>query len=318
MKHLSAKFSLAFALAIGLFAFNACQKDGITPKEGPVGAEPGVLTDRSPNGVTYGVSVFDGVNASQIVQIDDNTGNATANFGAFYIDGNGTVVDFDNLTGICLTQFGRYIVSTGSPASSVLGASAFDNSLFYLNQQTGECFIMGSVSPFGSVSDIEYNPFNNSVVGLMDNSNSIIEILPDGNGNPTIYGNPIPVVGIAPGSALKGLSIVRDASGLYFVGCANQTGAVGVPTSLYNINIATGVAGLLTNLLPASDFAGGHCGIGFDIQLNHLAINRRNPTGMPPGLNEVAPWAVPLGANTPTANYGVQNFDFEDLSSWVY
>jgi hypothetical protein len=78
--------------------------------------------------------------------------------------------------------------------------------------------------------------------------------------------------------------------------------------------LAGGAATFLTELAPGGVFAGGHCGIGFDLDLNHLAINRNNG-----GLNEINPWPGPLFTPVTNTNFwGAAGLNLEDLSSSIY
>ncbi len=318
MKHFSSKFSLAFALVIGLFAFNACQKDEINASQKTLALNLGNVTDRSPEHFTYGVTVFDGINPCEIVEIEEGTGNVTNHFQA-YVDNGGGPIFLPDLKGIARTSWGQFFITTGSNNPAPYADALLKVSVVPLpgGGNPGQCSYFGSNSPFGSISDLEFDPISQNFFGLLDNSNQLVEI----NGvNWVNYVAPVAITGIAPGTNLKGFSIVRDGVfGLYFVGCANRAGAAGVPTTLYTIPQNGGLAAFMTELDPPAELAAGHCGIGFDINLNHLVVNRRtNILGLADGLNALNPWAPPFGAVTPTAPWGTQGFDFEDLSSSVY
>lgn len=318
MKHFPAKTWLALSLTIGLFTFYACQKDGFNPNNQTVDA-PVKAGDRSPGHITYGVTVFDGVNPCEIVGIDEGSGAVLTNVPAFYVDNSGNVINLDNLKGICMTDLGQYFITSGAPASTVLGATIYDNSLFKVDPITGQTSYFGSVCPFGSVSDLEFDPNTQTFFGLLNNTNQILEIQQDINGNHTIYTPPAAIFGIQ-NRVLSGLSLVRDNAGMYLVGAATRPGTV-LPGQLYTVPATGGVATWMTNLDPIGDFAGGHCGIGFDMDLNHLAINRRSPSisFIAPGLNEINPWVPPiLPAVTSTVVWGGAGFNFEDLTSSVY
>lgn len=320
MKLLSSKSLLAFGLLAGLFAFNACQKDGLTPKESPE-TTPIVSAVRSPEHITYGVTLYDGVTPSQIVAIDEATGAVLATFPAFvdpYFGTSGSSpVQLVDLKGICRTSWGQFFITTGPGCFP----NIYDNTLYKVNVDLngtnlplGLCSYFASTSPFGApVSDLEFDPNTQHFFGLLNNTNQLVEIVDNGT-NYGIYLGPYPITGIPAGSTLKGLTLVRDNTGQYLVGAANRTGSTGTATSLYRIPFAGGAANFITSLLPQNDISGGHCGIGFDLDLNHLIVNRRTFLG----LNEINPWAPPLGLATNTTFWGATGFNFEDLSSSVY
>ncbi|MBL7825064.1 MAG: hypothetical protein JNJ57_00425 [Saprospiraceae bacterium] len=319
MKRLTFKLLAGATLTFVLIFLNACQKETFDSQNLKEVQNP-VAADRSAGHITYGVTRFDGVNACEIVGIEEGSGNVVSQTNATVIDPSGNLVVLDNLKGICLTSWGQYFITTGSPASSNLGVSAYDNALFKVDPVGGQCSYFGSVCPFGTVSDLEFNPLTNTFFGLLNNSNNILEIQPDVNGNYTVYTPPAAIIGIN-GRILSGLSLVRDQSNTYLVGAATRPGVTILDAQLYQIPAGGGLAAFMTNLAPLGDFAGGHCGIGFDLDLNHLAVNRANPaiSTLAPGLNEVNPWvAPPLPGVTNTNNWGPASFDFEDLTSSVY
>lgn len=319
MKHFPAKPILAFGLLISLFSFNACQKEGLTPKETVISANP--TTDRSPEHRTYGVTVFDGVTPSVIVEIDEATGNVLQTFPATVDNGSGVFVQLVDLKGIARTSWGQFFLTTG-PGNF---PNFLDNSLVKVNVNgpglpLGRCSWFNSVCPFGQpVSDLEFDPGTQHFFGLLNNTNQLVEIADNNNNFANYFLSGIS--GIAPGTTLKGFSIVRDNfAGTYFVGAANRTGNPFVPTKLYTIPTTGALTGVMTDVLPQSDVSGGHCALGFDIGLNHLAINRAPSPGAlaPVGLNHIAPWAPPFGPATNTTFWGGAGFNFEDLSSSIY
>lgn len=314
MKLFSAKTMLPLVMLIALFSFNACQKEAVpTPN---VSQQPTLNSDdRSANGVTYGVTVFNNGSPSRIIGLRENNGAVVYNNGAFYVDNNGDTIVLDNLKGICYTAWGQYFLTTGAPASTVLGGSIYDNSLFKVDPTTGQCGFFGSTSPSGAMSDLEYDPVVDRFYGLRSNTNSIFNIS-QGAGNYTAYSTPVAITGIASGYTLSGLTLVRDNTGMYLVGGASRSGAV---SKLYRIPAAGGAATFLTDLNPVNDFKGGHMGMGYDIQLNHMAINRTNAVlGIPAGLSEINPWVAPPAGVTATNAWGLGSFNYEDLTSYIY
>lgn len=311
MKLFSSKSLLAAGLLAGLFSFNACQKDAFNPNN-PAAPDSPVSTSRAP--ITYGVTVNDPTHPSQIIGLD-GSGNILTTASAFYVTPGGSTINFDNLKGICMTSAGQYFITTGAPASSVLGASIYDNALMKVNPVTGQCSYFNSVCPFGTVSDLEFVPATQDFVGLLNNSNQLVTITLDAFGNYTVYNGPFAVNGIA-GRSLSGLSMVRDNTGSYLVGAATRPGNTAVSAQLYHVPFGGGLATLMTDLAPLTDFAGGNAGIGFDRQIGHMAINRTNAVvTVTLGLSEINPWAVPLPGVTSTTSWGVQVLNFEDLTS---
>ena len=310
MEKFSVKPLLALGLMVSLFSFFACQKDGINPTD--TATPSNVAGDRSPEHFTYGITVFDGVNPCQIVEIDEATGNFTGTaFNVFVDPGTGPVV-INDLKGISRTPWGQFFVTTG-PNNPAL----YQNALLKVNVNVpgfplGQASYFGSNSPdiIGAVSDLEFDPTTQDFVGLANNNNTLVRISAFST-NWTTY-SAVPITGIAAGTSLKGLAWVNDGVGNRLVGCANRTGSNTIPTRMYNINPITAGATFLTALLPAANFNGGHCALGYDSNLNHMAINRRGPLG----LSEIKPWNPPFGANTGTAVWGLNGFNFEDLTSY--
>ena len=310
------RFSLFPLLALGVFAaiilLNACQKDaGLNTVKGI--KDDVTASNRAQ--VCYGVNVYDGVNPCSIIQLDNATGNVTnVAAQATYVDNNNITYNLDNLKGICLTGWGQYFMTTGNPVNPTVNPTLiYNNALFKVNPLTGQSSY-ASTCPFGTVSDLEQDPNTLVFYGLLDNSNSIVEIV-DNNNNYGTYNGPFAITGIAAGYTLKGLSLVSDVNGVYMVGCATRAGA-GITAKLYRIPLNGGPAGFLTDLDPLAALAGGHCGIGFDIDINQLLINRGPFSQLIPGLNRM-PWNPPFGPVTMTGAWGGLGWDYEDLTSDV-
>lgn len=302
---------LSIVLGALMLSLNACQKD--TLNNAVDASKPlASTTDRSPSGFIYGVNVYNGVTPCDVVTIDQTSGTVTGTVNAFYIDPNGNNIALDNLKGICLTQAGQIFVTTGNPVNPSSGGSIlYNNCLFKIDPTTGKTSYV-SVSPIGTVSDLEYDPQSTNFYGLRNNSNAIIEIVDNGNNYGT-YNGPFAITGIAAGYTLKGLSMVRDANGMYLVGCATNGSALGL-AKLYRIPATGGAATFLTDVNPTFDLAGGHSALGFDLDLNVMLINRN---GNAFGLNRFA-WAPPFAPTTNSGAWGANGINFEDLTSSVY
>lgn len=316
MKRLSMLPLLALAAFTLSLSLNSCKKETAEVAIQSI-EDAAPAANRAP--VSYGVTLYDGVNPCRIVEMDNATGNVTnVSPPAFYIDNFGNVIALDNLKGICLTSWGQYFLTTGNPANPTLGpTSMYNDALFKVDPQTGQCSYASTDWLLGTVSDLEFNPQNDRFYGLRNNSNAIIEIEDNAN-NYGNYNGPFPVTGIANGYTLSGLTLVRDQVGMYLVGCAN-TPIDADPAKLYIIPFNGGAATYLTDLDPHADFSsGGHCGLGFDLEYKNLKINRTNNNGFVPlGVSDF-PWTPFLGPVTPTAHWGALGFDFEDLTSSVY
>lgn len=315
MQRFPAQFLLACGLLVGLVSFNACQKEGIQSKA--LQEVTPTSSDRSPEHFTYGVTVFSPGHPSEIVEIDEATGLVTNQFQAFVDPGTGPIL-LDDLKGICRTSWGQFFITTGNNNSNPL----YNNNLLKVNVNPAWAPV-GQTSFFNSVhvtpvSDLEFNPLTQTFFGLDNNSNGIIEITVDPlTGNYTQYSPVAAILGI-PGRRLSGLSLVRDGNGMYLVGAASRPLSGGLSAQLYTIPAGGGLAGLITDLDPFIEFAGGHCGLGFDIDLNHLAVNRTNiAVAVTPGLSEINPWFAGLPPVTTATPWGFQNLMFEDLSTWV-
>lgn len=311
------RFHFSTLLFIGMLAtslaFLACQKDPVKVLQN-VAPGTNVAADRAPNQIIYGVTLYDGTTPCEIVAIDEGSGNVIPpNVTAFYVDPNGITIPLDNLKGICLTDFGQYFLTTGTPANPTLGTtSIYNNALFKVDPVTGQCSY-ASTSPLGTVSDLEYDPISKNFYGLRANSNAIVEISDPGS-NYSVY-NAWAVTGIDPGYVLKGLSLVYDGIEYYFLGCATNNNA-NDDAKLYKIEITTGIASWWADLDPASELGAGHCAIGFDIDLQRVLVNRSDVAAPFLGLN-IFGWPP----TTPVTNsffYGAQDYNFEDLTSSVY
>lgn len=314
------RFSFLSMLTLVVFAaslsLNSCKKE--TAEVAIQSIEDGApVSNRAL--VSYGVTLYDGVNPCRIVEMDNASGNVT-NVAppAFYIDNSGNVIALENLKGICLTSWGQYFLTTGNPANPTLApTSIYNNALFKVNPVTGQCSYASTNFASGTVSDLEHNPANLKFYGLRNNSNAIIEIEDNANNYGT-YNGPFAVTGIANGYTLSGLTLVRDQVGMYLVGCAN-TPIDADPAKLYIVPFNGGAATFLTDLAPHADFSsGGHCGLGFDREHKNLKINRTNNNGLVPlGVSDFQ-WTPFLGPVTMTTHWGALGFDFEDLTSSVY
>ena len=310
MKH----FSFLMLLTAGLFAasifLNACQKEvGQEAAQTVQGVSP--VSDRAASHTTYGVTLFDGANPCKIYGLDQATGGVISSTTAFYVDpGTGDYFSLDNLKGICLTSWGEYFITTGSPAS--LMPSTLDNSLFRVNLSTGKCDLVSTNLDGNTVSDLEHTPSGDlNFYGLSNNSNAIIEISKNYGPAYTTYSAPAAITGITPGYILKGLSLVRNSlGGMYLVGCA--TSGPFLPAKLYVVPPLGGAATFITDLTPVSDLGGGHCALGFDFDLNKMLVNKNTP-----GLNGFN-WTVSLGAITSTSFWSGSPYSCEDLTSSVY
>jgi len=310
------RFSLFSLLALGVFAaiilLNACQKDN--GLETVNGIKDDVTASNRAQ-VCYGVNVYDGVNPCSIIQLDNATGNVTnVAAQATYVDNNNITYNLDNLKGICLTGWGQYFMTTGNPINPTVNPTLiYNNALFKVNPINGQASY-ASTCPFGTVSDLEQDPNTLVFYGLLNNTNSIVEIV-DNNNNYGTYNGPFAITGIAAGYTLKGLSLVNTNGAFSMVGCATRAGA-GITAKLYRIPLNGGPAAFITDLDPVAELAGGHCGIGFDIDINQLLINRGPFSQLIPGLNRM-PWNPPFGPVTMTGAWGGLGWDYEDLTSDV-
>jgi len=311
MKH----FSFSLRLAVGVFAASvallSCQKEAVKEAANLVDGSS-VGSDRSPNGLILGVTIYKAGSPSELVQMDQNTGNVNNNLAAFTINNLGVSINLDDLKGICLTRNTRYFLTTG-PSATLPANSIYNNALFRVNIQTGECTYI-STSNQGTISDLEADATTDDFYGLANNTNAIVRIT--AASGYTVYNASVAITGIAAGYSLRGLSQVSDANGIYYVGCANAK--AGQITKLYTVPVAGGFAGLQTDLDPLIELAGGNCGIGYDININRMIVSRSAQfTGPNFGSNAFG-WNPPFGATTTTAFWGGTLFKFEDFTSSVY
>ncbi|MBC7776960.1 MAG: hypothetical protein H7246_16130, partial [Phycisphaerae bacterium] len=279
MKRLSSFLLLPMGLFAASLFLNACQKEGLSTTGDEIN-HPSTAVDRA--AVFYTVSVYDGINPSHVVGVENATNNMVSDVTAYYIDHTGNTINLDNLKGICLTSWGQYFVTTGSPVNPNMGPSLYDNALFKINPLTGQCSYL-STNLLHTVSDLEFDPTSHNFYGLLDNSNAIIEISNANNNNYGDYSAPAAITGIADDYTLKGLSLVSDANGLYFVGCASSV-TQGEAAKLYIVPVGGGAATFLSNIDELGGWVGGHCGIGFDLQYHVMNINR-NAWIVTAGLN---------------------------------
>lgn len=311
MKQVSVFLRLPIILMGVMLLMNACKHEDFSQTDP---ATPIPITDRA--SIFYGVTVYNGFSpTSRVIGIENATGNIVSNVGAFYVDNAGNTIQLENIKGICLTSWGQYFITTGDPVNASGGPDFCSNALFKINPVTGQCSYASTNHVSGTVSDLEHDPNNLSFYGLSDNGNAIIEI----SGNSSNYGDysaAMPIFGIEDKYTLKGLSLVTDASGTYYVGCAS-TEEHGNPAKLYIIPQGGGFATFMTDLDPIGGWVGGHCGIGFDNEYTRLNINR-DAAIVTLGINFLK-WNPPFGLSEPTNFWvGGETFDYEDLTSSVY
>ncbi|MBC7776389.1 MAG: hypothetical protein H7246_13220 [Phycisphaerae bacterium] len=308
MKRFSFFASSVLILGAVLLSLNACQKETLREKA----SEYASVTERSPSGNIYGVTVYNGVNPCNLVTIDQGTGAVTNTVVPYVLDSYGNHMDIENLKGVCINNQGRVFITSGNPFNALLGPGliAFNNALFQVNPVTGLSTYV-STSLIGTVSDLEFDPQTGDFYGLQGNSNAIIQIA-----GGTVYNGPFAINGIAKGYTLKGLSLVRDGGVIYLVGCATSANPA-EPAKLYTIPAGGGTAVFMTDLDTVGDLGAGHCGIGFDLNLNNMLVNRNITNAVSNGLNRFN-WTPPFGPVTTTSFWGAAPHNFEDLSSSVY
>ncbi len=297
MKRFSFFLSLALGLFVTAFSIQSCQKDQIQVADA---SDPTNLAgDRAV--VVYGVSVFNANNPSQLSTMDAATGNVLNTVAVFVLDANGQPFFLNDLKGVCVVN-GQVFVTTGFNA-----VDAYSNMLIKVNPQTGQAGVV-SYSTVGTVSDIDYDEANQAIYGLSNNTNRLVRILDNGTnwGNYAIVGN-ITNMGVY---VAKGLSMVRDALGDRII-IASTIGAGG-NARIHSVPAGAGPATFLGTVNPINELAAGHCGIGFDIDLNSMLINRNSNAGL--GVN-IFPWLVPLPAASASVFWGGTGINFEDLSS---
>lgn len=311
MKQNSFFLKLPILLLTTIILLNACSREDVTKTE-PTPSNS--ASDRA--SIFYGVTATDGFSpAGRVIGVDNATGNIVSNVGAFYVDNAGNTIQLENLKGICLTSWGQYFITTGDPVNSSGGPSFYSNALFKINPVTGQCSYASTNQVSGTVSDLEHDPNTLSFYGLSDNGNAIIEIS-DNNNNYGDYSAAMPIFGIEDNYTLKGLSLVTDASGTYYVGCAS-TPEHGNPAKLYMIPQTGGFATFMTDLDPVGGWVNGHCALGFDQEYNRMHINR-DAAIVTLGINFFK-WNPPFGLSETTFFWsGGEEFDYEDLTSSVY
>lgn len=300
------RFSFFAFLSIGLCAsalyLSSCQKETLQTVQPDT--QQNIAGDRAP--VIFGVSVFRPNNPSQLFSLDAATGNVLNAVGVFYVDANGNQIAINDLKGVCVVNE-QVFVTSGYNALDVIS-----NGLFKVNPQTGQAgLISNSPASVGTVSDIDIDPTTNAIYGLSNNSNRLVRI----NGaNWNAYATVGNITGLG-GISATGLSLTRDAFGNRIVVAATNVTAGGV--NVYSVPNTAGAAAFLTSVIPAGDLAGGHCGIGFDVDLavngtGGMLLNRNSNNGL--GLN-LFDWNAPFNVNTNSAFWGGAGVNFEDLSS---
>ena len=303
----------ALILLVGLAAtFTACQKETLNSNKDQKTNQP-VAGDRAT--VYYAVTNFDVAGTSRVLGIDQSADNIVSNQTAFYIDPAGNVIELVNLKGICLTDWGQYFITTGKPGTSSGLPSPYDNSLFKINPLTGQCSYL-STDLNGTVADLEFDPVTQNFYGLRENTNEVIEISNANNNNYADYSTAGTVTLPDNGYVLKGLSLVSDPNGMYFIGAASN-GTGGDPAKLYEVPIQGGVATFLNDLDELGGWVSGNCGIGYDLEYKRVNINR-DWAITTAGINYFN-WQPPVNTNVVTTwTFGADTHDCVDLTSSVY
>lgn len=295
MKRISFLFILS--LLATAFAIQSCQKETqIVPQPD---VNDGKAGDRAP--LIYGVSVFSAGNPSQLVTMDAGTGNVLNSVAVFVPDALGNPFFLNDLKGVCIVN-DQVFVTTGFNA-----IDAYSNMLIKVNPQTGQAGVI-SYSDKGTISDIDYDVNTGNIYGLSNNSNRLMSISGAGN-NWSTYTTVGNITGLATYVA-KGLSMVRDAQGDRIIIAATIN--AGGNARILSVPNGAGAATFLATVNPAASLAAGHCGIGFDIDMNSMLINRNSNNGL--GINTF-PWQNPLPNPSNSAFWGGNGINFEDLSS---
>lgn len=285
--------SLFLILFLSAAAITSCRKEPVTNLTAPESS----VTGRAPNGEMVGVSLFDGVNPSQIVTMNDANGNVTLANPVIYA---GTY-QLTNLKGVCYYAANSYFVTAEAPANA-----PYTTAFYRVNNATGVAdHVLDIPSNIGVISDIEYDAADNVMYGLRNNSNALV-IVAGFLGGPAF--GVVPINGLPNGYTAQGLAYIGQR---VYIAASSPTGV----TQVYRVDVGTGAATFIANMLPAVDLDGGHSGLGYDADFKHLVINRTNNPNAPQvvGLND-APW--PLNApNTTTNTWGADGWDFEDLIS---
>jgi hypothetical protein len=296
----------SFLLILGIVAISAtlqsCQKEAVSIPATDLADQ--TAEDRAQ--LVYGVTVFSAGNPGRLHTMEAATGNITNTVAVYVLDALGQPFFLDDLKGVCVVN-DQVFVTTGFNV-----VDAYSNLLVKVNPATGQAGILSnSPAEVGTVSDIDYNPNNNTIYGLANNSNKLVSINDNAN-NWGTYANVGNITGLGSTYRAKGLSMVRDAQGLRISVAA--TLAAGGNARIYTMPNNGGVATFLTSVLPIADLAAGHCGIGFDLDMNAMLINRNSINGL--GLNSFG-WVNAFGPQTNSAFWGGNGQNFEDLSSDV-
>ncbi len=304
MNHFSAKSLLTLSLLISIFAFNACQKDGIQVADANVQSSANLPSaDRSP--VMYGVTMFAPNNRpSLLVKLDAGSGAVLNAPGLqpFVVSPNGQNIILVDLKGVCWVN-GLLFVTTGTNNVDV-----YDNKLMQINPATGQCTLISS-STIGTVSDIEYDG-SNTIYGLRNNSNVLVTITNNGN-NWGTYAAVGPINNLAAGYVAKGLSIVNF-EGNSLVVAATST-LITDKAKLYDVPFTAGGATLAAEINPLQELSTGHCGIGYNFVTGSMVITR-SPNVTVSGLNSFF-WSPPFPNPANSFYWGANTFYFEDLST---
>ncbi len=295
MKRFSFFLSLAIGLFAAAFAFQSCQKEQLASTNGTTSNIPS--TNRAAE--VYGVSVFSAGNPSKLITMDAGNGAILNSIPVYFFNSTGQQIFLDDLKGVCTVNGQVWLTSGFHPID------AYSNLLLKADPHTGFASIIAH-SSIGTVSDIDYDPNTDLVYGLLNNSNRLVTIT--NNSIFTVVGN---IVNMG-GYVAKGLTMVREGGNNTIV--VAGTLATGGNARVYSVPAIAGAANFLANINPANELAAAHCGIGFDLDLNAVLINRRASAGF--GLNSFA-WANPLANPTNSAFWGGNGVNFEDLSSDV-
>lgn len=304
MNRFSVKSLLALGLLIALVSFNACQKEKLQLAD-TTGTPSLSATDRAP--LMYGVTLYGGPGKpSRLIEMNVGTGAITGGPTQVFIN-NGVPVNLDDLKGVCIVN-GQVFVTTGPNCPF-----PYANALIKVNPATGQAgFISSSPAFIGAVSDIDYDEQTGTIYGLRNNTNTLISITDNGN-NWGTYLNVGNITNLGTYVA-KGLSMVRDGGGTYITVGASTNSALNT-TRIFSVPATAGVANFLASVNPLSEMNQSHCGMGFQIAINSMIINR-GPTVTVSGLNSF-PWANPLPNPSNSALWGATGFIFEDLSSAI-
>lgn len=296
MKQITSLLLVAVFATIAMFT--ACQKESLQTVANPIKSDQ-VVGDRAT--YIYGVSIFSKNNPSLLHTMDASSGQVLSSVQVYVLDAANQPFFLNDLKGVC--NYGEQVwVSTGFNA-----VDAYSNLLVKVNPQTGQASIIAHGDPnVGTVSDIDYNPENNTVYGLRNNSNQLVTIV-DNNNNWGTWSVVGPITGLGSYTA-KGLSFIRDNAGIRLMIAATQQ--FNGNARVYTLPLTAGAVTTLTNINPNAVLAAGHCAIGYDIDLNVMLINRNNSTG----LNSFA-WANPLPNPSNSSFWGGNEINFEDLST---